>query len=82
MCSQSRFTKNNILCVVCKKTKFGAKKALHKTFLCFLHKTQNISIFCETWHAHIKCQDVHFFNFLNFFLKAEGYAHMCQIIFC
>jgi hypothetical protein len=57
---KSYFTrKRYFLCVMCKKTKFGAKIDVAQDIFVVLHKTQKISVFHETCHVHIKCQDVH-----------------------
>jgi hypothetical protein len=45
--------KTDIFMSSIKKTTFGVKKVVYVTFFVFLHKTQKMSVFHETWCAHI-----------------------------
>jgi hypothetical protein len=50
---------NDTFCVVYKKTSFGAKIGVcMRHIFVFLHKTQKILVFHETWHMHIECRDL------------------------
>jgi hypothetical protein len=83
LCTHKVVSRENAILMLCvQKTKFGAKIGVPwDIFLPFLHKTQKMSIFCETWHMHIECQDIRakFFvqNFLTFWKCFFGWReHM------
>jgi hypothetical protein len=57
--SKKLFQENDIFYVMCKKIKFGAKIDVARDIFVILHKREKISVFHETCHVHIKCQDVH-----------------------
>jgi hypothetical protein len=82
MCSQSGFTENRFFFCHVQKRKNGSKISSSRYIhLSFLHSTQKILVYRETWHAHVECREVctdfgwNFFDILKCLFWWQEHMH-------